>query len=93
MVAHSSYFVYRPHIFFSSQATAAAPGDHAPQAKNIELEEKVASLLRELNSTKVGIITQGALKLVLITCLPVTIDIKIRLGLLDIHKLDMLFQM
>lgn len=35
-----------------ANATAAAPGDHAPQAKNIELEEKVASLLRELNSTK-----------------------------------------
>lgn len=35
-----------------ANATAAAPGDHAPQAKNIELEEKVASLLRELDSTK-----------------------------------------
>ncbi|XP_077332671.1 general vesicular transport factor p115 isoform X2 [Lithobates pipiens] len=35
-----------------ANATAATPGDYAPPAKNIELEEKVASLLKELNSTK-----------------------------------------
>ncbi|XP_018408801.1 PREDICTED: general vesicular transport factor p115 isoform X4 [Nanorana parkeri] len=35
-----------------ANATAAAPGDHAPQAKNNELEEKVASLSKELNSIK-----------------------------------------
>ncbi|XP_040183698.1 general vesicular transport factor p115 isoform X2 [Rana temporaria] len=42
----------RMELLQKIEANAAAGGDHAPQVKNIELEEKVASLLKEVNSTK-----------------------------------------
>ncbi|CAI9561020.1 unnamed protein product [Staurois parvus] len=43
----------RMELLQKTEANATAPsGDNAPQAKSTELEEKVASLLKELNSTK-----------------------------------------
>ncbi|KAM5194814.1 general vesicular transport factor p115 isoform 2-T2 [Mantella aurantiaca] len=42
----------RMELFQKIEGNAAASGDHTPHVKNTELEEKVASLLKELNNLK-----------------------------------------